>query len=57
MKKDNNILPQMPEQKKSLKKMKKYNPKKKKILVTEKIETIKENKIKPKLKPKDSRGS
>jgi len=50
---DNNILPQMPEQKKiSLNKNEKIQPKEKDNLITEKIETIKENKIKPKLKPK-----
>ena len=50
---DNNILPQIPEQKKiSLNKNEKIQPKEKDNLVTEKIETIKENKIKPKLKPK-----
>ena len=50
---DNNILPQMPEQKKiSLNKNKKIQPKEKDNLITEKIETIQENKIKPKLKPK-----
>lgn len=50
---DNNILPQMPEQKKiSLNKNEKIQPKEKDNQVTEKIETIKENKIKPKLKPK-----
>jgi len=50
---DNNILPQMPEQKKiSLNKNEKIQPKEKDNLITEKIETIQENKIKPKLKPK-----
>ena len=50
---DNNILPQMPEQKKiSLNKNEKIQPKEKDNLITEKIETFKENKIKPKLKPK-----
>ena len=50
---DNNILPQMPEQKKiSFNKNEKIQPKEKDNLITEKIETIKENKIKPKLKPK-----
>ena len=50
---DNNILPQISEQKKiSLNKNEKIQPKEKDNLVTEKIETIKENKIKPKLKPK-----
>lgn len=50
---DNNILPQMPEQKKiSLNKNEKIQPKEKDNRITEKIETIKENKIKPKLKPK-----
>ena len=50
---DNNILPQMPEQKKiSLNKNEKIQPKEKDNLIPEKIETIKENKIKPKLKPK-----
>ena len=50
---ENNILPQMPEQKKiSLNKNEKIQPKEKDNLITEKIETIKENKIKPKLKPK-----
>jgi len=50
---DNNILPQIPEQKKiSLNKNEKIQSKEKDNLITEKIETIKENKIKPKLKPK-----
>ena len=50
---DNNILLQKPEQKKiSLNKNEKIQPKEKDDLITEKIETIKENKIKPKLKPK-----
>ena len=50
---ENNILPQMPEKKKiSLNKNEKIQPKEKDNLITEKIETIKENKIKPKLKPK-----
>ena len=49
---DNNILPQMPEQKISLNKNEKIQPKDKDNLAIEKIETIKQNKIKPKLKPK-----
>ena len=50
---DNNILPQKSEQKKiSLNINEKIQPKEKDNLISEKIETIKENKIKPKLKPK-----
>ena len=50
---DNNILSQMPNQKKiSLNKNEKIQPKEENNLVTEKIETIKDKKIKPKLKPK-----
>ena len=42
---DNNILPQMPEQNIKLNKNEKIQPKEKDNLITEKIETIKENKI------------
>ena len=46
-------MPQKPEQKKiSLNTNEKIQPKEKDNLISEKIETIKENKIKPKLKPK-----